>query len=217
MERSEQMIKVWDPVVRISHWILVVAFFIAYFTEDDFLTQHVWAGYVVGAVVCLRLVWGFVGSPRARFSDFVRSPAVTVCYIRDLLGHRAKRYIGHNPAGGAMVVALLLGLGGTVSSGLMLYAIEENAGPLSGWVANDTSGSDMTGPIPTVADGDNDNRHSADYEEAEREEYWEEIHELFANLTLMLVGLHIAGVLFSSYQHRENLIRAMFSGRKRQE
>jgi len=218
MERNKEMIKVWDPVVRIGHWTLVVAFFTAYFTEDDFLTQHVWAGYTVGVVVCLRLVWGFVGSKHARFTDFVRSPVFTKHYIGDLLGQRSKRYIGHNPAGGAMVVCLMLGLVGTTASGLMLYAIEENAGPLSGWVQDDSSlaGSSLSMQQSKVDDHKR-SRHSDDDEESGRAEFWEDIHEVFANLTLLLVGLHIAGVLFSSYQHRENLIRSMFTGRKRKE
>jgi len=57
---SENSIKVWDPVVRIGHWTLVIAFFTAYFTEDDFLTIHVWAGYIIGAVVCLDSQTSFV-------------------------------------------------------------------------------------------------------------------------------------------------------------
>jgi cytochrome b len=220
MDRNTQMIKVWDPIVRLGHWMLAVAFFTAYFTEEDFLEQHVWAGYVVGAIVCLRFVWGFIGSKHARFSDFVKSPAFTLRYIADLPANRARRYLGHNPAGGAMTVALLLALGGTVWSGLMLYAIEDDAGPLAGWVAAAADAADeesAIGLIPRArADADNKRDFGGRREDAS-EEFWEEIHELLANLTLILVGLHIAGVLFSSYQHKENLIWGMFTGRKRRD
>ena len=109
-----------------------------------------------------------------------------------------------------MVLALLISLAATVSSGLMLYAIEENKGPLADWVASTTA----TPAIPAliaVAIADDD---SEEEEEDAREEFWEEIHEISTNLTLLLVGLHIAGVLFSSYAHKENLIRSMFTGRK---
>jgi len=216
MKNSNGMTKVWDPIVRIGHWTLVVAFFTAYFTEDDFLTPHVYAGYVAGAIVCVRLVWGLVGTKHARFSDFVCSPVVTMRYIGDLLASRAKRFIGHNPAGGAMVVALLLGLTGTTISGLMLYAIEEGEGPLAGWVAQAPASSGA--PIlvaKAYADDDEDKRHGTNKRRDEAsEEFWEETHEVFANLTLLLVGLHVAGVLFSSYKHRENLIKSMFTGQK---
>lgn len=212
MNTTENTIRVWDPVVRIGHWALVVSFFTAYFTEDDFLTQHVWAGYVVGTIVCLRLIWGFVGTKHARFQDFVCSPATTLRYIADLMADRAKRFIGHNPAGGAMVIALLVSITGTVFSGLMIYAIEEDAGPLAEWVAD----SSVAGGVPTLissafADDDSEDEHA---DEA-REEFWEETHEIFANLALFLVGLHIAGVLFSSYAHKENLVKSMVTGRKR--
>jgi cytochrome b len=213
MKTNENMLKVWDPIVRIGHWTLVIAFFTAYFTEDDFLTQHVWAGYVVGTIVCLRLLWGFVGTKHARFRDFVCSPAITLQYIRDLMTGDAKRFLGHNPAGGAMILALLIGIAGTVSSGLMLYAIEEDAGPLAGWVAESSASSGA--PILISRALADDDTHDDDDEDDSREEFWEEIHEFFANLTLFLVGLHIAGVLFSSYAHKENLIKGMLTGRKR--
>jgi cytochrome b len=215
MKNSNEMTKVWDPFVRIGHWMLVAAFFTAYFTEDDFLTQHVYAGYVVGAIVCVRVLWGFVGTKHARFSDFVRSPVVTLRYLGDLLASRAKRFIGHNPAGGAMVIALLVGITGTTISGLMLYAIEEGKGPLAGWVAEAPASSGAPMVAKAYADDDGDKRHGVNGRKNEAgEEFWEETHEVFANLTLLLVGIHVAGVLFSSYTHRENLIKSMFTGRK---
>ena len=182
---------VWDPLVRAGHWLLFAGFFVAYLTEDDLLTVHVWAGYLVGAVVVVRVVWGFVGPRRARFADFVDRPAAALAYLAGLLRGQARRYLGHSPAGGAMVVALLVGLALTVATGLALYAEAENAGPLAGIVAARPAAGLRGGSV------------------------LEEAHELLANLSLLLVVLHVAGVALASFMHRENLVRAMLTGRKR--
>jgi cytochrome b len=180
-------VRVWDPLVRFGHWLLVAGFTVAYLTGDELETVHVWAGYTVGAVVLVRLLWGVIGTRHARFSDFVRGPRAVVAYLGGLVRGGGRRYLGHNPAGGAMVVALLLSLATTVGSGLTLYAADEGEGPLAGWVAK---------------------RHST-------EELLEEVHEIAGNATLALIFLHVAGVLASSLVHRENLIRSMVTGRKR--
>jgi cytochrome b len=109
------------PLVRFGHWGLVAAFAMAYLSAEEEAggadPLHVWGGCVVGVLVVLRVAWGFVGPRHARFSDFVRSPIVALAYFRDLLYGRARRYVGHSPAGGAMVIALLVCLAATVATG----------------------------------------------------------------------------------------------------
>ena len=207
-------IKVWDPLVRTSHWIVAIAFFVAYLTEDDVPTVHVWAGYTVGTLVLLRILWGFVGPRHARFSDFVYAPHTALSYLRDLVLARAPRYIGHSPAGGAMVIVLLLSLAGTVVTGLMTYGQKDGAGPLAVLYAQDRT-------IAPQADGQ---RALEEGEEAgeERRERREkpavaEVHEVLANVTLVLVIFHVIGVVLASFVHHENLARAMITGRKRAE
>ena len=182
-------IKVWDPLVRIFHWTLVAAFAIAFITEgeDSTLFLHSWAGYTVLGLILFRLVWGLIGTRHARFTDFVRSPATALAYGKDLLLGRARRYIGHNPAGGLMIVLLLISLLMTALMGMALLGIEEQAGPLAGLMAGVGHG---TG------------------------EAIEEVHEFFANATLFLVVIHVLGVVVESLLHRENLVRSMFNGRK---
>jgi cytochrome b len=193
---------VWDRFVRFGHWLIAGGFLVAYLTEDDLLTVHVWAGYLVGAVVCLRIVWGFIGSKHARFSDFFYSPRQALAYLNDLVRRRAKRYLGHSPAGAVMVYALLVAILATTVSGLMVYAYDKHEGPLAGVVASQYVG--MTG-------------EERDRASESVEDFWEETHEVLANLTLALVVLHIGGVALSSLAHRENLVRAMVTGRKRSE
>ena len=183
-DRSSR-VYVWDPFVRLFHWALVVAFTVAYLTEDDFLKVHVWAGYVVGGLVVARIVWGFVGPAHARFADFIYSPAETLRYVRDLLLLRAERHLGHSPGGGAMVLLLLVLLAATVTTGLVVYGGEQQAGPLAGLFTKDTG------------------------------ESVEEVHELLANITLALILAHIAAVVLASFVLRENLVRAMVTGYKR--
>ena len=105
--RATTSVAVWDPVVRVGHWALVAAFAIAYFSaEEEGGTPeplHVWGGYVVGAIVVLRILWGFVGPKYARFIDFVCGPIAAIRYLIDLVAGHARRYLGHSPAGGAMV------------------------------------------------------------------------------------------------------------------
>lgn len=198
---------VWEAVVRIAHWLIVVGFFTAYFTEDDALTLYVWAGYAVGVVVLLRIVWGFVGPKHARFGDFPYRASEVATYLRDLLAHRARRHLGHSLAGAAMVLTLLAGLAATVGSGLVVFAIEDNAGPLAGIVTR--------AGVPDVAGEVEDDDAEALGEADGSGELWEEGHEVAANLTLWLVALHVAGVLLASFVHCENLTRAMMTGRKR--
>jgi cytochrome b len=167
-------VKVWDLFVRLFHWLLASLFAVAYATGDEIERVHIAAGYVIAALIALRIVWGFVGPRHARFAGFVRPPRETLGYLCDVALLRAPRYLGHNPAGGAMIVALLAMLTGTCVTGLLM-----TTGVFWG------------------------------------SEWLEEAHELLANTTLALIALHVLGVLVASFEHRENLVKAMFTGRKR--
>jgi cytochrome b len=211
---NTKTVNVWDPLVRIGHWTLVIAFFTAYFTEDDFMTQHVWAGYVVGTVVMIRIIWGLIGSRHARFSDFIYSPAKIISYIKNLIARKPQHYVGHNPAGGVMVIALLLSLSATVFTGMKLYAVEENAGPLA---INAQSTNRLIATANASEDDDEENEGSMKQKHAVNEAdeaFWEELHETFVNITLLLVFLHIGGVIFSSIVDKEKLVKAMITGKK---
>lgn len=203
-------IKVWDPLVRIFHWSLVAAFTIAYLTEDEWQSLHVWAGYTVAGLVAFRLVWGFIGPEHARFGDFVFSPSMVFGYLRDMIAHRARRYLGHSPAGGAMVIALLISLAATTLTGMQLYAVEENRGPFASIQMEKLS------PIGSAMADEEEHEYGEGHDEGDGE-FWEELHEFFANFTLLLVFMHIAGVIVSSAAHGENLPRSMITGKKRKE
>ena len=202
---------VWDPLIRIGHWTLVIAFFTAYLSGDDLFNIHKWAGYVVAAYVLVRIVWGIIGSRHARFTDFVRGPGAVFGYLRGLMTGKVKDYAGHNPAGGAMVVALLFSLLVTTSSGMALYAVEDNAGPLAGFVTEETFA-----PLATAfGEGEEEHERGGGHEESGAEELLEGAHKAFVYITLALIGLHLAGVVASSLVHKENLARAMVTGRKK--
>ena len=131
MKKEIREISVWDPLVRIFHWGLVLTFSIAYFSGDEENNLHIVAGYVTFGLISFRILWGLIGTRFARFSNFVYSPGSVIKYIKDSAAGRPKYYIGHNPAGGVMVIALLLSLLVVTYSGLKVYAIEEGAGPLA--------------------------------------------------------------------------------------
>jgi cytochrome b len=211
--QRDASVRVWDRFVRLSHWTIGIGFFIAYFSEDV-LTLHVWVGYVVGVVVLLRIVWGFVGPEHARFVDFLYRPSEVIAYVRGLMARRSQRFLGHSPAGGAMIVALLLGLLATVGSGLVLYAVDDNAGPLAGIVTNAPTEHTL---VTADADHDDeaDERHDGAGNTKAAGRFWKETHEIVANLMLLLITLHVAGVLLASHVHRENLVKAMITGEKR--
>ena len=167
---------VWDPLVRIFHWSLAIAFTVAWLSGEELRRVHLIAGYAIVGLVAFRLVWGVIGTTHARFSDFIYRPSTVIGYLIDAVRMRAKRYVGHNPAGGAMVIALLAMLSATCGTGVMMttdafWGVE--------WV--------------------------------------EAVHEAAVNVMLILIGLHLAGVAAASVEHRENLVRAMFIGRKRAE
>ena len=205
-------ILVWDPLVRFGHWALVVAFAIAYLNAEEETNAvdlvHVWGGYAVGIIVALRVVWGFVGPRYAQFSDFVCGPTRAVRYLAELVRGGGRRYLGHSPAGGAMVVALLLCLAGTVGTGLVAYG-DIGKGPLA----------NSTGTVSAVLSNEQ-NEGSAAGEQARREarkSVFGELHGALANFTLFLVVLHVLGVGLASVVHRENLVLSMFNGEKRSE
>lgn len=168
------MVRVWDRVVRSFHWALVLSFVTAWLTSHSSEDIHHWAGYVAAALVAMRLLWGVLGTPYARFSQFVRDPATVLRYLWAILSGGEARYIGHNPAGGAMVVVLIAAMASTA---------------LTGWLMT----TDAYFGVSWV----------------------ETAHSLSAHGLLVLVLFHIGGVALASFRHRENLVRAMITGRKR--
>src|SRR5262245_9701914 len=113
-------VKVWDPFLRTFHWLLAALFALAWYTGGIWDDPHLVAGYALAVIVVTRIVWGFVGPRYARFRDFVYRPQAIVRFLADTVRMRAPRYIGHNPAGGAMVIALLLSLIVVCTTGIMM-------------------------------------------------------------------------------------------------
>jgi len=185
---SSQETYVWDILVRTFHWLLVLLFIIAYISEDHFLTIHAWTGYSITLLLIIRIIWGFIGPRHARFSDFIFPKITVIQFLKDTLSFRAKRYLGHNPAGAVMVFALIFALIVTICCGLILFGIEEGRGPLATTLSET---SHIWGDI------------------------FEALHEFFAHSTLILIAIHVSGVLVESLINNENLTASMLNGYKK--
>ena len=114
------MIRVWDPLTRAFHWMLAFGFATAWFSAERWEGLHDAAGYFVGALLAFRLIWGFVGGRYARFAQFLRRPSVVIAYLKAIASGSEARFLGHNPAGGAMIAVMLAGLAAGVVTGWML-------------------------------------------------------------------------------------------------
>jgi cytochrome b len=120
MSSPSLKIPVWDPFVRVFHWSLVLAYAGTWITAEVDLPWHEKLGYFVLALLGLRLFWGLIGSRHARFSDFLRGPRVTMAYLKSLIADQPRDYLGHNPAGGWMIVLLIGSLALTIASGVLM-------------------------------------------------------------------------------------------------
>ena len=130
MEEKLKTVHVWDPFVRFFHWTLVVCIIGQFITAEDFENVHVIEGYVIIGLVLARILWGFCGTKHARFNDFLVRPSTTTRYVKGLFNGHPERYVGHNPAGGLMIVVLLISLLVTAFTGLMTLG-SEGKGPFA--------------------------------------------------------------------------------------
>lgn len=173
-DAAATQVKVWDSVVRLFHWTLALGCIANLTLLREVEPAHEIVGYVILGAIAIRILWGFVGSRHARFSDFVTGPRKLADYLGALIRGKAPRYVGHNPAGGLMMLALI---GLATICGVTGVMMEQDAFWGVEWV--------------------------------------EDVHETAANLILALAVFHVLAALVESWHHRENLIRAMITGRKR--
>ena len=149
------------------------------------MSLHIQAGYAVSILIAFRLIWGFIGTRHARFLSFVKPIAVVISYAKQMMSLSVPHYLGHNPLAAVMVVVLLSSITLVAFTGMVLIA-GEGQGPLAGTFLVSWSG-----------------------------EWMEEVHEFFANFSLLMVIAHVSGVVVSSLLEGENLVKAMISGRKK--
>ncbi|RWE37223.1 MAG: cytochrome B [Mesorhizobium sp.] len=112
-------VKVWSLYVRLFHWSLVLCVAVAWLSSGEIRKVHELAGYCAGVLIASRLMAGLAGSGYTRFRQFVRGPRVVSSYLADVTHGDERRYLGHNPAGGAMVLALLACVAGIALTGWM--------------------------------------------------------------------------------------------------
>ncbi|PIE83376.1 MAG: hypothetical protein CSA09_02415 [Candidatus Contendobacter odensis] len=180
------MLAVWDVPTRLFHWIVVVLVVFQWWSADssEMMDYHVWGGYAVLVLVLFRLIWGFIGSKTARFSNFISGPKAVLGYIQALFRGETPFYLGHNPMGGWSIVVMLILLFIQATTGLFANDDIFIEGPLYGWVSKDSS------------------------------DWLTTVHRLGFNLLLLFIAVHISAVLFYLLVKRENLIYPMLSGRK---
>lgn len=184
---DQTAVRVWDLPTRVFHWLLVVSFITAYATNKlglDYFTWHLWSGYFVIVLVVFRILWGLLGTHHAQFSNFMRHPVETLRYARQLVKKNSRTYAGHNPLGAWMVLLLLLLMLVQAITGLFSNDEIFNTGPLYGYISNELS-LQLTG-----------------------------IHKDLFYWIAAAVALHVIAIFFYLIVKRENLIKAMITGKK---
>ena len=178
-------VPIWDRPTRIFHWVLAILFVVCFVSGSrGQFDIHIPAGQALLVLVVARILWGLVGSETSRLSRLVRSPATILAYVQTVPRREPDRYGGHNPLGGLSVIAMLALL--LLQTGLGLFAADVDGlheGPLSFLVSYDLA------------------REAS------------ELHALVVDVLLVLVGLHLAAILFHLVYKRENLTGAMVTGR----
>ena len=178
--------RLWDLPTRLVHWAIAALVATSWATAElGKMDLHRYSGYAVLTLLVFRLFWGFAGGSTARFASFVKGPGATLAYARTLFSRAPSQSPGHNPLGALSVLALLATMIAQVSFGL--FAVDTDgleSGPLSQYVDFDTG---------RVFAG---------------------LHETTFNILLALIGLHLAAVAWYLVYKRENLVRAMVSGRR---
>lgn len=182
-------VKIWDLPLRLFHWLLVASIAVASVTgwllPASWLRLHLIAGTIIGSLVLWRIVWGFTGTRYCRFRSFVFSPRATVTHLKGLIEGKVQREAGHNPLGALMVFALLGSISTIVLTGVAVLGGQFKQGPLKAFV-------NFAGAVN-----------------------YREIHSVVAIALLVLIGGHLAGVIFESWRTRENLAAVMITGKKR--
>lgn len=177
---------VWDPVVRLLHWALVIAFATSWGLGKfgpNIMTLHFYSGYVVAGIVGLRLLWGLFGTKTARFATFVKGPGKVISYARTLPSPTPSRSYGHNPVGAIFVVGVLLILAMQVMSGLLADPEDYiNVGPLAQYVSSDVARKALS------------------------------LHEPLSTLLLLMVLGHIGAIFWYKKRKGENLVKPMITG-----
>lgn len=202
---SERHVTLWDPVVRITHWgIAIVVLGNALVTKGGSLV-HVSLGWAGMALLILRLIWGALGPAEARFSAFPPSPLAALRHMAQLVSGAVRETPSHNPAGAMMAYAIWASLAVVTVTGLVLTG---GATPMQ--IANDqaaVASGDWSALIKESDDGASDGedetglRHTA-----------EEVHQMAANLLLLLAVLHVGGVFVEGRALRRNLVAPMVLG-----
>lgn len=184
--KNTETMKVWDTPTRLFHWSLLALIIACWWTstENGDMDWHMRCGYAVLTLVLFRLVWGMLGSTTARFSDFVASPRATLQYFASKQSSEQAQHVGHNPAGGWMVLALLGLVFVIAACGLFANDDMMSEGPLAHYVGE----------------------HFSDLATS-----W---HESGFHLLLALVTLHVAAIFFYLLVKKENLVLPMLSGIK---
>ncbi len=182
----EVAVKIWDLPTRIFHWSLLLAIVACWQTAsgDGNMDRHFLCGYIVLALLLFRLVWGVVGSTTSRFAHFLAAPRAVLAYLKNLRAPNAPPHAGHNPAGGWMVLLLLIALLVISITGLFANDDIMSEGPLAHFVSENLS------------------------------DFATSWHERAFYALLALVGLHLGAILFYLLVKKENLVRPMLGGDK---
>ena len=185
MNEPLRAVYVWDLPVRLFHWSLVALVILSWGSRElDYMEAHRWSGYAILTLVVFRVGWGFAGTRHARFADFVRTPRAMRAYMADILAGAKAQHLGHNPAGGWSVMAILACLLVQAITGLFVSDEVLFDGPFYRAVSEETA-------------------HRL-----------KQLHGINFNILLLLIGLHLAAITFYRFVKREDLVRPMLSGFK---